>query len=183
MLKKRRGARATFTHDPGGTPTGEAIRTILLGKARLSPVALLLLFLASRAALVEEVIAPALARGKNVISDRFDSSTFAYQVHASGHTEFRPLMKAFAQNVLKDTRPDAYVLLDSDPVLARRRLFTDRKKKLNAYDKKPLSFHRAVRAGFKKIKSAGSKVFIVNGDRAPEEVFKDVSSIVSRILN
>lgn len=182
MLKKALGTRSMFTHDPGGTPTGEAIRKILLGKARLSPVALLLLFLASRAALVEGVIAPALARGKNVISDRFDSSTFAYQAHASGHAEFRPLLKAFAQNVLKEARPDAYIILDSDPVLARKRLFADRKKKLNAYDKKPLSFHRAVRAGFKKFRPSGGKVFIVNGDRTPGEVYKDVSAIVKKVL-
>ena len=182
MLKKKLGTRAVFTHDPGGTPTGEAIRKILLGETRLTPLSLFFLFLASRAALVEDMIAPALARGKNVISDRFDSSTYAYQVCASGHAEFRSLLRAFVKDGLKDAKPDAYIMLDSDPVLARKRLFSDRKKKLNAYDKKPLSYHRAVRAGFKKFRPSGGKVFIVNGDRTPEEVFKDVYAIVKKEL-
>lgn len=182
LLKKKLGAKVVFTHDPGGTPTGEAIRQMVLGSKRLSPLSVFFLFLASRAALVEEVIAPALKKGRSVISDRFDSSTYAYQVHAGKHPEYRRLIRAFADDVLKKAVPDAYIILDSDPVAARKRLFTDRAKDLNAYDKKPLSYHRLVREGFKRFKPKGSKVYFVDADRAMDEVQRDIWAIVSRIL-
>lgn len=182
LLRKKLGSKVVFTHDPGGTPTGQSIRQLVLGKKSLSPLAVFFLFLASRAALLEEVIAPALKKGRSVISDRFDSSTYAYQVHAGKHPEFLKLMRAFSDEVLKKTVPDAYIILDSDPIAAHKRLFTDRAKDLNTYDKKPLTYHRAVRAGFKKFKPKGSRVYFVDADRSMAEVHKDVWALVSRIL-
>lgn len=182
LLKKKFSSRAVFTHDPGGTDTGQAIRKVVLVAKPLSPLSVFFLFLAARTALVEEVIAPALARGRTVVSDRFDSSTYAYQVHAGKHPEYLKLMRAFAQGVLKSAVPDAYIILDSDPVLARKRLFRDRAKDLNAYDKKPLSHHRRVREGFRKFKPKDAKVFFVDADRSIAEVHEDVWRIVSRIL-
>jgi dTMP kinase len=182
MLKKKFSSRAVFTHDPGGTDTGQAVREVVLVAKPLSPLSVFFLFLAARAALVEEVIAPALAKGRTVVSDRFDSSTYAYQVHAGKHSEYRKLMSDFTRDVLKESTPDAYIILDSDPMLARQRLFHDRAKDLNAYDKKPLSYHRSVREGFKKFKPKGAKVFFVNADRSLAEVHEDVWRIVSRIL-
>ncbi|MCE9541124.1 dTMP kinase [Candidatus Kaiserbacteria bacterium] len=183
MLKKKLGTGLVFTHDPGGTPTSEAVRAVLLGGTRLSPLAVFFLFLASRAALVEEVIAPALARGKNVISDRFDSSTYAYQVYAEKRPLLGTLLRSFVKGVLKDAMPDAYIILDGNPERAKKRLALKNPSELNAYDKKPLAHVRRVRDGFRKFKRAGSKVFIVNADRTPDEVFKDVFAIVSRTLN
>jgi dTMP kinase len=182
LLRKKLGTRAVFTFDPGGTSTGQVIRKILLHRKGLSPLTVFFLFLASRAALVEEVIAPALATGRTVICDRFDSSTYAYQAHAGGHPEYRELIRAFTRGALKENMPDAYIILDSDPVLARKRLLNDSNKKLNSYDKKPLSYHRRVREGFKKFRPRGSKVYFVDADRSVEEVHKDVLAIVSRIL-
>ena len=182
LLKRKLGKRAVFTFDPGGTSTGQAIRQVVLHRKGLSPLAVFFLFLASRAALVEEVIEPALRAGRTVISDRFDSSTYAYQVHAGKHPEFRTLMRAFVQGVLKAMAPDAYIILDSDTKLARARLFRDKTKKFTSYDKKPLSYYKRVREGFKKFKPARSKVYFVNGDRSIKEVHEDVWAIVSRIL-
>lgn len=179
LRAKLRGA--LITHDPGGTEAGEMIRSVVLGAKKLSPLATFFLFLASRAALVEQKIAPALRRGRTVICDRFDSSTYAYQVHAGKHPEYLKLIYAFA-GVLEKVVPDAYIILDSDPKRARTRLFGSRGKQLNAYDKKPLSYHRRVREGFKKFKPKGSKVYFVDADRTPDEVFKDLWPIVSRFV-
>ncbi len=180
LLGKRLGRRAVCTFDPGGTPTGQKIREIVLHDMHLSPVATFLLFLASRAALVEEVIAPALKRGKVVLSDRFDSSTFAYQVYAGLHAQFVPLLRAFAMNVLRESMPDAYIILDSDPKKARMRLVNDPKKKLTIYDTRAIAYHRRVRDGFKLFKPRGAKVHIVDADRSIDEVHKDVWAIVKR---
>lgn len=182
LLKKKLGKRAIATFDPGGTPTGQAIREILLHRRGLSPLAVFFLFLASRAALVEEVIAPALRAGKIVVCDRFDSSTFAYQVYAGRHPEFHSLMQSFVRGILKENMPDAYIILDSDLKLAHKRLVNDQTKKLTTYDKRELAYHRRVREGFKKFRPKGARVYFIDGDRTIAEVHKDVWAIVSRIL-
>ena len=181
-LLREKFPRALITHDPGGTEAGEMIRSVVLGAKTLSPLATFFLFLASRAALVEQKITPALKRGRTVICDRFDSSMYAYQVHAGKHPEYLKLVNAFAGEVLKKAVPDAYIILDSDPKKARTRLFGARGKKLNAYDRKPLSYHRRVREGFKRFKPKCSKVYFVNADRTPEEVFEDVLAVVNNFV-
>ena len=177
-LLKKQFKKAVFTFDPGGTAAGNAIREILLRGEKKPPFATMLLFLAARAALVEEVIAPARARGKLVICDRYDSSTHAYQVGAGKHPEFRPMVEELMRS-LKDARPNAYIILDMAPERAMARL-KKAGKSLDVYEKKPLSYHRAVRAGFEAFKPRGSKVYFVDADRDPEEVCADVSRIVGR---
>jgi dTMP kinase len=81
---ERRGLPVTATREPGGTATGEAIRRILLESPHVAERAELLLFLAARAAVVDEVVRPALAEGRIVVADRFDLSTLAYQGHGRG---------------------------------------------------------------------------------------------------
>jgi len=74
------GREVVLTREPGGTPAGEAIRQLLLDPAKhLLPEAELLLMFASRAQLVREIVAPALARGAAVVADRFTDASFAYQ--------------------------------------------------------------------------------------------------------
>lgn len=80
-----RGAPYVAVREPGGTPLGDEIRTILLDpKRELSARTEALLFMTSRAELVDRVIRPALERGELVIADRFFLSTYAYQVHGRG---------------------------------------------------------------------------------------------------
>jgi dTMP kinase len=75
-----RGHEVVLTREPGGTPEGEAIRSLLLDPCnQLLPEAELLLMFASRAQLVRRVVAPALARGAAVVADRFTDASFAYQ--------------------------------------------------------------------------------------------------------
>ncbi|NIP79666.1 MAG: dTMP kinase [Gemmatimonadetes bacterium] len=108
-----RGHDPLVTREPGGTPVAEEVRRILLGSDALSARTELLLMLASRSALVEEVIRPALADGRVVVTDRFHLSTLAYQ----GYGRELPLedvvrMNPFATGGLE---PDLTVLLDVDP--------------------------------------------------------------------
>lgn len=83
---KETGTPVTAVREPGGTPLGDEIRVWLLDPkhADLTPRAEAMLFMASRAELVERVIRPALARGEFVLADRFFLSTYAYQVHGRG---------------------------------------------------------------------------------------------------
>ncbi|MHB1313658.1 MAG: dTMP kinase [Gemmatimonadaceae bacterium] len=84
----RHGATVRTLREPGGTPAGDEIRALLLRPgASIPPRSEALLFMASRAALMEEQVRPALARGEVVLLDRFFLSTYAYQVHGRGLPE------------------------------------------------------------------------------------------------
>ncbi|MDO8562131.1 MAG: dTMP kinase, partial [bacterium] len=95
LLKRTLGKNVIFTHEPGGTPKAEKIRKLLLERTEETPAPLadFLLFWAARADHVEKVILPALRAGKTVITDRFDSSTFAFQVYAERFPESESLFE------------------------------------------------------------------------------------------
>lgn len=101
------------TREPGGTPTAEMIRNVVLGHAEepIPDIAELLLMFASRSLLVENVIRPALAAGKWVISDRFVDASRAYQGGGRGIPMER--VNLLADWVLDDLRPDLTILLDA----------------------------------------------------------------------
>ena len=134
------------TREPGGTPIGDQIRQILmrLDNQELHPRTEILLFLASRAQLVEQVIKPALREGKLVLSDRFGDSTLAYQGYGHG-IDLATLraMLAFATDNLK---PDLTLLLDVDVEIGlQRKRKEDEWNRLDAYE---LAFHQRVREGY-----------------------------------
>ena len=134
------------TREPGGTPIGDQIRQILmrLDNQELHPRTEILLFLASRAQLVEQVIKPALREGKLVLCDRFGDSTLAYQGYGHG-IDLATLraMLAFATDNLK---PDLTLLLDVDVEIGlQRKRKEDEWNRLDAYE---LAFHQRVREGY-----------------------------------
>ena len=134
------------TREPGGTPIGDQIRQILmrLDNQELHPRTEILLFLASRAQLVEQVIKPALREGKLVLSDRFGDSTLAYQGYGHG-IDLATLraMLDFATDMLK---PDLTLLLDVDVEIGlQRKRKEDEWNRLDAY---ALAFHQRVREGY-----------------------------------
>ena len=134
------------TREPGGTPIGDQIRQILmrLDNQELHPRTEILLFLASRAQLVEQVIKPALREDKLVLSDRFGDSTLAYQGYGHG-IDLATLraMLAFATDNLK---PDLTLLLDVDVEIGlQRKRKEDEWNRLDAYE---LAFHQRVREGY-----------------------------------
>jgi len=145
------GADVLLTREPGGTPLGEAVRHLLKhapeGKG-MSSEAELLLFAASRAQLVREVIAPALAEGVWVLSDRFLDSTTIYQGMARG----LPLDQVDAVNHLAvgDCRPGLTLVLDLETEEALRRL-RRRVRPVGQEDRMetmPPAFYETVRRGY-----------------------------------
>jgi len=113
------GATVTVVREPGGTATGEAIRSLLLHGEDMAPWTEALLFAAQRAQLVAEVVAPALARGEYVISDRTYYSSLAYQGGARGLgvEPVRDVNEAGLDGVV----PDLVVVLWLDPANALAR--------------------------------------------------------------
>lgn len=140
---RERGIPAVRCHDPGGTPLGDQLRTIVLSQhGTISPRAEALLFMASRAELVEKTIRPSLADGKVVISDRFLLANVVYQGHAGG-LDPTEIWKA-GQFSTGGLEPDITVVLDLplEIAAARRGAASDR---IEARDRE---FQERVRQGF-----------------------------------
>ncbi|MDP2648610.1 MAG: dTMP kinase [bacterium] len=183
LRKDLRGRRALFTHEPGGTPHAEKIRRVLLTHkaGKRDAFTDFFLFWAARSAHVREAIIPALKAGKVVVSDRFDSSTYAFQVRAEKHPELENPFWECRRAVLGKYTPDAYIILDLPAIVSARRRRTDRSKKLTTFDKQKLAYHERVRAGVKKFKP-DAKVYSINANRGIEEVHADVRRIVQRLI-
>jgi len=142
---RQTGVELVRTRDPGGTVIGDRIRQILLDRSheKMSIACELMLYMASRAQLVAEVIAPALRAGCCVLCDRYISSTVAYQ--GAGGADVEAILSA-ARVAVGDVWPDLTVILDIDPAAGLARL-TGAKDRMEA---KNLPFHRRVRELFLK---------------------------------
>lgn len=140
----RAGLEVCEVREPGGTSIGESVRDILLDRANESMTVRceMLLYMASRAQLVEERIRPALRAGRLVIADRFVSSTMAYQGTAGG-LELEEITRA-ADIAVGDTWPDLVVVFDVDDEAASKRL----NPLLDRMEAKGRAFHQRVRQGY-----------------------------------
>ena len=141
-----RGHDVVKTREPGGTPTCEEIRNILLHKkeAKLSTEAELLLFESARSQLVYDVISPALKQGKIVLSDRFYDSTTAYQGYGRGiNLGFILRANSFATTGIN---PDLTLFIDVDPEVGLKKM-----KEGDKIANETLDFHKRVRQGYLEI--------------------------------
>jgi dTMP kinase len=116
----RDGRDVVATREPGGTTVGESIRRLLLGGGEVAPWTEAALFAAARAQLVEEVIAPALARGARIVCDRYLDSSLAYQGIARGLGLERVL--ELNRHAIRGLLPDRTYLLLIDPEESARRV-------------------------------------------------------------
>lgn len=170
------------TREPGGSPGGEAIRQLLLGgeSERWDAISEALLFVAARHDHVERLIAPALAEGVWVISDRFAASTLAYQGYGRGaDLTGLTMLHRFA---LGDFAPDLTLILDL-PVeigLARaaaRPGAADRFERLNR------DFHEKLRQGFRQIAADNpGRCVMINASGDPQAVHRAVLVAVTERL-
>ncbi len=150
LAARLRDARreVVLPREPGGTPIGEKIRDLLqydASAAAMKPETELLLFAASRAQLVREVIRPAVARGAVVLCDRFLDSTTVYQgVARALDRKDVAAINAFA---VGETLPDLTLLLDLDAAEGRRRA-ASRKGPVDRMEQEKEEFYEAVRHGY-----------------------------------
>lgn len=177
------GHPVTAVREPGGTPLGEALRDVLLrsGTVERSPLADALLFSAARAELVGRVIRPALERGDIVVSDRYATSTRAYQGYGGGVD--LACLADLERVATGGLQPDLVVLIDV-PVedgLARRVAGGGGETRFEEWFDR--DFHERVREGYLAMARAdGSRWRIVDGTRAPAEVSDEVLSHVRILL-
>ena len=184
LLKKRLsklGIPVLLTYEPGGTSFGRRIARLLKWSqdVNISPVAELILFNASRAQLVDEVLKPALKDGKVVICDRYADSTTAYQGYGRGLN--LEMVKAINEAATGKLEPDLTILLDL-PVeegLARKRL-----KKPDRFEQEDLAFHQRVRGGYlKMVANDPQRWLLVDGRQPKGEIAKIIWLRVSKLIS
>lgn len=191
------GGTCVRVRDPGGTEIGDRIRHVLLGYdlSQMDPHCETLLFMASRAQLVAEVVRPALAAGKTVLCDRFISATCAYQA-AAGFPADRII--ELGRLAVADTWPDLTLVLDLPPEVGFER--TGRKPHQagkrghgqgqaalfegstpDAMERRPLNFHRRVRDHFRELPRVyPTPVVVIDADRDADAVFADIQEAIGR---
>jgi dTMP kinase len=164
------GAEVVQTREPGGSPSAEEIRALLVTGAadRWSTMAETLLFYAARVEHWRQVIEPALKRGTHVVCDRFADSTMAYQAYAGGLD--RKVVEELHRLTLGDVEPHLTFVLDItvDQGLARA---ASRRDAENRFELKGRAFHEKLRQGFLDIaKRAPKRCIVIDASQPMERV-------------
>jgi len=172
---KKHGIEVELLRDPGATEIGEKIRQILLSTESnsMDDTTEVLLFMASRAQLWKEKIAPSLASGKCVLIDRWLSSTCAYQGKAGGFGMDKVIR--IAEDCLEKPWPDLTVILDIDLKTAAQRLARD----LDRMEQKGDRYHQKVRQGFLELADKLDNFSVVDTSGKIESVAKIIIEIVN----
>lgn len=179
LLKKYfedEGREVLFTHEPGDTPLGTTVRRLLLEQQQDDPFSVeaqFFLFWVARSEWLAKIVAPALAKGKIVISDRGDSSTYAYQVCAERQEGLALLFFATRDKIMGGISPH-YIIIDVPVDVAMERMGKDGSRQMSYFDKKPREYHERVRQGFLKFSSAVSRAVWVDGDVPRGTVHKSI---------
>lgn len=193
------GGSWVYAKDPGGTTVGDRIRHVLLGYdlSEMDPRCEALLFMASRAQLVSEIVRPAIARGQTVLGDRFISATLAYQLAAGVE---RDAILALGNIAVGDTWPDLTIVLDVPAEVGFAR--TGRKPHhagrradagqfamfdgatADAMERRPLEFHRAVRENFRALPQFYPRpVVVIDAARSADDVWREVQEALARAFS
>lgn len=166
------GHLAEMVREPGGTELGEAVRTLLLDSEHLDDWAEVFLFAAQRAELAREVIAPALAAGRWVVSDRTYYSSIAYQGRARGLGEDR--VRSINEVGLDGAIPDHVFIIDVDPGLA-----LERQDNPDRIGREGLLFQSEVRAAYMGLAEKEKKVVLLDGTKAVDELVSTIVEVVT----
>lgn len=184
---EEQGIAITCTREPGGTATGEQIRNLLQHDAAGEPLSdrsELLLFTASRAQLMDQVILPILGSDGWVLCDRFIDSTLAYQGYARGMDI--GILDSINEFAIYDRKPDLTILLDLDVEAGFQRLesrYAGSDDSHDRFEREAREFHHKVRDGYHKLAEREPERFvIVNADDSVEAVAANVWNAVKGAL-
>jgi dTMP kinase len=171
---------ALLIHEPGITPLGNKITRLLKWSKdiKISPLAELFLFNASRAELIQEVIQPALKEGKIIICDRYTDSTIAYQGYGRGLD--LDVVAAANRIATQGLTPDLTILLDvpAEGGLERKKDQPDR------FHTEKLTFHRRIREGYLQMaKAAPERWLVIDGTQTKDKIAGIIRAKVEELLS
>ena len=183
---RQAGYDVIVTREPGGTPIGDDIRNTILNlkNTEMHPTTEILLFQASRAQLVNQIILPALAEGKVVLCDRYADSTMAYQGFARGmDIETLDAVNNFA---IYGRKPDLTILLDLDIEAGFKRLekrYSDSGESHDRFEREARDFHHRVRDGYHKLVAREPNRFcVIDADQSIDELSGTIWASVKELL-
>jgi dTMP kinase len=183
-----KGYECVFTREPGATEIGNKIRAILLDAAHTTmiPLTELLLYEADRAQHVHQVIKPALAANKVVVSDRFFDATTVYQGYARGYN--LDLIQQIHQMVLGGLKPDLTLILDLPVHEGLERAW----QRINSqseglpedrFEKEAVAFHERVRQGYLTLANDEPERFrLIDASRDEQAIHKEIAEIVLELI-
>ncbi len=172
-----------YTWDPGRTPVGEEIRQIFLSDRDIDMAIETEIYLlaASRTELLRQVVRPALAHGRHVISNRFVLSTMAYQIYGRGREDLLPLIERVNRFVLQEVLPDLYIFLDVPPAVSLARV-RSRARGSDRIEKEGLDFYEKVHAGYLRALFDRPHV-VIDGSRSVEEVHHEIKQEILKVID
>jgi len=175
------GLTVVVTREPGGVPLGERIRDVLLAPGgRMPPLAELLLMFAARAAHLEELVRPALARGEWVVCDRFTDASYAYQGAGRGLGD-APVAR-LEELVQGQLRPDLTLLLDADWHVTRSR--RERRGVTDRFEQEDEAFFARVRAAYlRRAHAEPARVRVVDASSPEADVRVRVAALVDEYVS
>lgn len=169
---RTRGEEVVTCRDPGSTPLGERLREVLLHSGEETPIdarSEMLLYMAARAQLVEEVIRPALDAGKTVVSDRFVLANIVYQAYAGGLEV--DIVRTVGQIAIDGVMPDQVLLLDLDPEVADARVGGEKDR----MEQRGLDYRMKLRAGFlQEADLDPGRISVVDASQSVEAVHQQI---------
>ncbi len=176
---EERGVDVLLTREPGGTPISEKIREIILDKnnKEMDYMTEVLLYAASRAQHVAQVIKPALTAGKIVICDRFIDSSIAYQGYGRGLGDCVRVINEYA---VRGCMPDVTFLLKVDPKVGKERINEDEQDRL---EQEKLEFHQRVFAGYMDMEKRFDRIISIDACRSIDEISADIISYIEKIIS
>ena len=175
---EKQGIDVLLTREPGGTPISEKIREIILDKnnMEMDDMTEALLYAASRAQHVAEVIKPALAAGKIVICDRFIDSSIAYQGYGR---ELGDCVRVINEYAVRGCMPDMTFLMKMDPTVGKERISESEQDRL---EQEKLDFHRRVFDGYIEMEERFDRIIGIDAERSIDEISADIISHIERII-
>lgn len=172
-VRQLTGRKVVLTHEPGGTPEGEAVRKLFLN-GNWSPTAQALLMYAARDAHINKVIRPALEAAEIVICDRYVDSTRVYQYYVGeGGRRINGIVMDNLERFVAIDHPDLTIVLDAPVGVTGERLTA--RQYLNTYDRRGQAFHEEVRHAFISLaQNYPDRCKLVDASGDTDEVFKNV---------
>lgn len=175
---RKQGRSVVATREPGGTPLGEKLRSLLLAEPMHLETEALLMF-AARREHVAQVIEPALNRGDWVVCDRFVDASFAYQGGGRGLDWGK--LQALTRWVLGDLQPDLTLIFDAPVAIAQQRLHAATANP-DRFEQEQAAFFERVRAAYLRIATDfPGRVRIIDATQTPENINKTLESIIATI--
>lgn len=169
------GIKTIASREPGGCKISEDIRNVILNNKDLKPETEALLFAAARTQHIYDTILPALSDGTNVITDRYISSSYAYQGYA------RFLGEKYISKINPNFPPDLVIYLDINPDIALDRIY-ENNRDTNRFDEQSISFHQIARLGFKRTAKLFNTIQI-DARKDRDEVFEEALKYIITYFN